>query len=303
MQLLARILSCSAFLGLLLTTGGATTPSAFAASGLSFPAPSGTQWSIVAGYNTATHLAGDPYAIDLVRDDGETSGTPVLAPTDGTLSVSTNCLTVRDAARVAVLLCHVLPGAGLKSGVRVARGQVIGVVAPPGQAGNNGLAHIHLAAHFNEGGRGFGTTIPLVGAYSVEDVQLPATTEANGYSGVTFRSTNVQGAGVATTTAPVVAPAPPPTAAPASSTTSGPPLAGFTPRTRALVVLTRDQATPELIESMRVAAPGSVCTISSLVAGRWVTFIDGAPATVNAPWLQAYPSSVAALTPLFAACG
>src|SRR5688500_13788076 len=66
-----------------------------AANGLSFPAPAGTRWSIAGGYDTATHLDGDPYAIDVVRDDGETSGALVFAPTDGTLSISANCLTVR----------------------------------------------------------------------------------------------------------------------------------------------------------------------------------------------------------------
>ena len=275
-----------------------------AAAGLAFPAPAGTEWSIVAGYNTATHLASDPYAIDVVRADGETSGTPVLAPTDGTLSVSTNCLTIRDAARVAVLLCHVFPVPGLRSGVRVARGQVIGSVAPPGAAGNNGLAHIHIAAHFSDGGRGFGNTVPLIGAYAIEDVQLPATGDADAYSGVTFRSTNVQSAGVTTSTVPVVAPAPPstatPTAAPPASASSAP-LSGFT-GARSLSVVAREATTSDLIATMRAAGGRGTCTLSSLVAGRWVTHIEGAPGAVNVPWQQAYPGPLAAMTPLFAAC-
>lgn len=33
--------------------------------GLRFPALAGTQWKAAAGYNTATHLGVDPYALDL----------------------------------------------------------------------------------------------------------------------------------------------------------------------------------------------------------------------------------------------
>lgn len=296
-RLSARFLAAAALLASLIPGLRA----AEAAAGLSFPAPAGTEWSIVAGYNTATHLASDPYAIDVVRADGETTGTPVLAPTDGALSVSTNCLTIRDAARVAVLLCHVLPLPGLRSGVRVARGQVIGSVAPPGAAGNNGLAHIHIAAHFSDGGRGFGNTVPLIGAYALEDVQLPATGDADAYSGVTFRSTNVQPAGVTTSTAPVVAPAPPSTATPVAASAGGPPLSGFT-GARSLSVVAREATTTDLLATMRAAGGRGTCTLSSLVAGRWVTHIEGAPAAVNLPWQQAYPGPLAAMTPLFATC-
>ncbi len=269
-----------------------------AASGLSFPAPATTQWSIVAGYNTATHIASDPYAIDVVRDDGETDGTAVLAPTDGTLAISTNCLTIRDASKVAVLLCHVLPVPGLKAGARVARGQLIATVAPPGAAGNNGLSHIHIAAHFSDGGRGFGNTIPLAGAYSLGDVQLPATADPDAYSGVSFRSTNIQTAGVTSSTAPVVAPAPPVSAPPASTIETV--LTGFT-GSRSLAVVAREATTTDLVTSMRGTGGRSTCSLSSTVAGRWLTYIEGAPAAVNAPWQQAYPTSVPAMTPLFAA--
>jgi hypothetical protein len=44
------------------------------------------------------------------------------------------------------------------------------------------------------------------------------------------------------------------------------------------------------------------CTISSLVGGSWVAYIDGAPAAVNARWRTTYPASIPALTPLFTAC-
>ncbi len=267
-----------------------------AASGvLAFPAPAGTQWSVVAGYNTATHIAGDPYAIDVVRDDAETSGTSVLAPTDGTLSISSNCLTIRDASRVAILLCHVLPVPGLRAGQRVTQGQVIGSVAPPGQAGNNGLAHIHIAAHYADGGRGFGSTIPLVAAYAIEGVALPATSEPNGYYGMTFRSSNTQVVGTSTSPAIVGTP----TAAPPGEPRR---LAGFTAGTRSLAVVTGASTTDDLVAATGIAA-GRPCTVSSVVVGGWVTYVHGAPAAVNTRWRAVYPAAIPAMTPLFTACG
>lgn len=286
---------------------GAARPGA-AAEGLSFPAPAGTRWSIAAGYNTATHLDGDPYAIDVVRDDGDSTGALVFAPTDGTLSISTNCLTVRDAARVGILLCHVFPQSGLRAGQRVVRGQLLGSVAPPGAAGNNGLAHIHIAAHFSADGRGFGSTIPLAGAYALDGVQLLATADPNAYSGVLFTSTNLQAfppavTATSTSTAKVSSRA---TATPKAGPTPAPgslaSVSGLRPSGSSLVVVVTPSTASDLVSAAR-AAGATGCTFSSLVLGRWVTYIDGAPAAVNEGWRATYPSAVPALTPLFIACG
>lgn len=155
---------------------------------LYFPAPEGSAWAILAGYNTATHSMadrGDPYAIDLHRTDAPTEGTPVLAPISGTVGyVSSSCITIRDASRTSVLLCHLFAPQSLRNRA-VARGQQIGVVAPAGEAGNNGVAHIHLALTAAAGG-----SMPFVGAYALEGIALPATTAANAYADTRFPSTN-----------------------------------------------------------------------------------------------------------------
>lgn len=169
----------------------ATSSQAEAASlGLRFPAPAGTKWTVASGYNTATHLGVDPYALDLVRADGvPTGGTPVLAPVSGTLSGggTSDCAWIR-ADTVTVLICHIITDAVIPQGTRIFQGQRIGVVAPEGQKGNNGLAHIHLAV--NVGGTS-GTSLPFDGDYLLDGVSLPATTLANAYSGaITITSTN-----------------------------------------------------------------------------------------------------------------
>ena len=296
------------WLALAAVVGGwlAAAPPGAAAEGLSFPAPAGTRWSIAAGYNTATHIAGDPYAIDVVRDDAETSGTAVFAPTDGTLSISTNCLTIRDASRVAILLCHVFPQTGLRSGQRVVRGQRIGVVAPPGAAANNGLAHIHIAAHFSTDGRGFGNTIPLAGVYAIEGVQLPATLAGNGYGGVTFASTNVEVA--APTVTPPTTATPKGTATATSTPVPAPPpgslgsVLGLKPSGVSLAVVLAPSTPNDLLAAARTAGATRGCTFASTVNGGWVTYIDGAPASVNDRWRAAYPVALPANTALYFVC-
>ncbi len=154
------------------------------------PGPAGSVWMVAAGYNTPTHVDNDPYAVDIVRTDAETAGTPVLAPISGTLGhVSADSLSIRDEHGNSVLMSHLFPVAGLERGVVVRRGQNLGVVAPAGEARNNGLSHIHLAVSSRSresGERG----IALIGEYAIEGRDLPVTTEFNAHSGVSFVSTN-----------------------------------------------------------------------------------------------------------------
>ena len=161
---------------------------------LAFPAPAGTQWEILAGYNTATHLGTDPHAIDLVRVDGATAGTAVLAPVSGSLTwLGSDCVLVRDAFGMEHLLCHLFPSAGVSVETAVQRGQPLGVVAPDGAANNNGIAHIHYAVHQSLGGGALGMTVPFSGAYALEGVALPAVSSANAYAGTRFTSSNAAG--------------------------------------------------------------------------------------------------------------
>jgi hypothetical protein len=156
---------------------------------LVLPAAAGTEWTVLAGYNTATHSvadANDPYALDMQRTDAPSEGTPVLAPISGTVSfVSSTCLTIRDSAGVRLLLCHIFASQSLRN-TTVARGQYIATIAPAGMAGNNGTAHVHMALTAAAGG-----PLPFDGAYALEGTSLPATTEPGAYTGTNFRSSMV----------------------------------------------------------------------------------------------------------------
>ncbi|MFA7295600.1 MAG: hypothetical protein WC211_00260 [Dehalococcoidia bacterium] len=158
-----------------------------AAASLNLPTETGSEWRVLAGYNTATHSvadANDPYALDLVRSDASTAGSIVYAPFSGTVQYAdTKCVGVRDAQGVSVLLCHPYPDANLR-GRAIARGQRLGVVAPDGEAGNNGAAHIHIALTApNRGG-----PLPFSGRFALEGVDLPPTAEPGAYTDVAFRS-------------------------------------------------------------------------------------------------------------------
>ena len=146
-----------------------------------FPAP-GT-WKVLSGYNTASHVGDDPYALDLVRTDGNTAGQPLLAPVSGQIAwTGSNCIGVNDDHGATIHLCHVFAAANLDRRDRVEVGDVLGTVAPDGAAGNNGIAHIHMAV-FSEG-----RTVPYTGIYALEGRQLPATTAWNAYYDQVFSS-------------------------------------------------------------------------------------------------------------------
>lgn len=166
-------------------------------SGIKFPAPVGTRWEVLAGYNTVTHEGVDPYALDLWRVDGSTGGTALLAPISGEIGYSSDtCISIRTN-EINLMMCHVFADSSLRRGDPVTVGQRIGTVAPDGQAANNGVAHIHFQLNArNDGPGSSGTSLPFAGSYAIEGVDLPAITTSNGYAGRAFVSSNVLGASV-----------------------------------------------------------------------------------------------------------
>lgn len=187
--------------------GSGSTPVHAQAGVLPLPADQGSVWSIVAGYNTGSHFGNDPHAIDIVREDAETTGSTVRAPISGTISfVSTECLTINHGDGLAVLLCHIFPNSGLQRGVSVRVGDALGTVAPAFFASNGGLPHIHLAVHHTAGSGLIQGTIPLTGGWALEGIDLPWTGEFNAHAGTRFVSSNGRN--------PAPAPAPAPQPAP-----------------------------------------------------------------------------------------
>ncbi len=165
-----------------------------AEGGVPFPAPAGTTWSVVAGYNTGTHGdhdGGDPHALDFVRTDAPTDWTPVLAPVDGVITwFDFNGLTIVDANGYAHLLVHIDPDEHIRRSLTVTIGDQVGRVFPVGYDVNGGVAHIHYAIHNTRGGGYLGRTIPFTGTYALEGRDLLWQDEYNLHADVQFTSTN-----------------------------------------------------------------------------------------------------------------
>lgn len=269
--------------------------------GLRFPAPAGTQWRSAAGYNTATHLGVDPYALDLVRADGQpTAGTPLLAPVSGTIAGGGNsdCVWIR-ADDVTVLICHVITDSTIPRNARVTQGQRLGIVAPEGQKGNNGLAHIHLAV--NRGGSS-GTSLPFDGDYMLDGVRFPATTEANAYSGNTspvVTSTNSLTAGTVIAAGASATPARTPTPAPLAQ--RGLIVSGVVQAEGISLVMFGGGTNAELVSGAGCSTTSATFWVT--IAGRFVGYIPAAlvPA-VNAEWNATFPSGLPANTPMIVRC-
>ena len=186
-RLVPAMVAVAVLAGLTLAGVGAT-------GGVPLPAEAGSEWRIVAGYNTGTHSEADghdPHAIDIVREDAATGGSAVLAPTSGSVSfISSDCLSIRDGAGMEHLLCHIKPTEGLRRGAQVAIGEQVGIVWQDGQGKNGGLAHIHYAVHQSRGGGRLGETVPFTGAYAIEGVELLAGSGFNLHGDERFVSTN-----------------------------------------------------------------------------------------------------------------
>ena len=185
---------------------------ASATAGVPLPAEFGSEWVVVAGYNTFSHTGHDPDALDIVRVDGQTAGSLVLAPVGGRVRYAgSDCVSIEDASSLSHLLCHFWPLPGLERGTEVVAGQILGEVAPDGFAGNNGIAHIHYAVHRD----GQGETVPFSGAYALEGVELRNSGQWNEHATRAFVSSN-RLAGAATPT-PTPSPEAPPAADPGPS--------------------------------------------------------------------------------------
>lgn len=178
-------------LGLLLVSApGVQAAGAPADSSVALPFEAGEAVDIIQGYNGGTHQADSVYGLDLVLDDGTTSGAPVLSPIDGTVAwafepgTKTGCIEVlaRDK-KFGVMLCHVVLDRPFARGERIARGQELGTVGAAGMVGNNGTPHVHI--QLQQDGRE-SQPVPFSaaqGGLPIEGLDLPATGASNAHGG------------------------------------------------------------------------------------------------------------------------
>jgi Peptidase family M23 len=132
-----------------------------AAQVLHLPYASGISVDIIQGYNGGTHTGVERYSLDLVRSDGKTSGSPVLAPASGTVAFAQvpgqehGCIGVAmdNSGDFHYMLCHIILNHTYGYGDRVSLGQQLGTVGAPGLVGNNGTSHVHMQLYILPGGQ------------------------------------------------------------------------------------------------------------------------------------------------------
>src|SRR5579884_1641591 len=87
-----------------------------AAPVIHLPYPDRVAVSILQGYNGGTHQGVERYSLDLTRDDGQTSGSPALAPAPGTVvwsyppGTGNGCIGIMidNGGGLHEMLCHLI---------------------------------------------------------------------------------------------------------------------------------------------------------------------------------------------------
>jgi hypothetical protein len=150
------------------------------------PFDAGEAVRVIQGYNGGTHQGASAYGLDLVLENGETSGAPVLAPFDGTVpwafapGEKTGCIEILATDRsFGAMLCHVVLDRPFNRGERVKRGQQLGTVGAAGMVGNNGAPHVHMELHIGGRSSEIVPFSPAEGGLSLDGWDLPATGASN----------------------------------------------------------------------------------------------------------------------------
>ncbi len=160
-------------------------------TGIIWPFSSG-EWEVVQGYNGGTHqnrggFAQYYYSIDWARSDGNTAGQPIYAPVSGSIQWTdrgSGGILIDAGNGYGVALFHVVVNGSASRGGSVERGQQIGVIAGPGDAGYMSMAHVEIAAWRLLDGGGH-ESVPFVGPNAIAGQEFPDTGGGNQHMGAT----------------------------------------------------------------------------------------------------------------------
>jgi uncharacterized protein YraI len=153
---------------------------------------SGGEWEVVQGYNGGTHqnrggFAQYYYSIDWARSDGNTAGQPIYAPVSGSIQWAdrgSGGILIDAGNGYGVALFHVVVNGSVSRGGSVERGQQIGVIAGPGDAGYMSMAHVEIAAWRLLDGGGH-ESVPFTGPNAIAGQEFPDSGGGNQHMGAT----------------------------------------------------------------------------------------------------------------------
>ena len=175
---------------------------------IKWPFVTGATWYVSQGYNTSpsegwSHFNCNPttlkdaisstqtcsqyyqykYSFDVKRLDGNTAGQTVVSAVNGTIrwiDEANGGMSIDLGDGYAYAYFHTILASGLAAGQSVTQGQYLGTVAPAGQAGNGGTAHIHLTLwQTTDGGNWSRNAVPFTGARSIDGSDFPALVDSS----------------------------------------------------------------------------------------------------------------------------
>jgi uncharacterized protein YraI len=158
-------------------------------SNIVWPFESGPNWVIIQGYNGGTHQnrsaqAQYYYALDLARVDGNTAGSSVLSPVNGTVRWNhppSGGLAIDLGNGYTLAMFHTTFRSDLTAGTTVSQGEYLGYISAPGGAGYQATPHLDMTLWAtSDGGR---SAAPYVGANAISGMEFPDTGGFSQYEG------------------------------------------------------------------------------------------------------------------------
>ncbi|HEY7034929.1 MAG TPA: SH3 domain-containing protein [Thermomicrobiales bacterium] len=156
---------------------------------------SGGEWEISQGYNGSSHQNESStwqyeYSFDIARTDGNTAGQPVYSPVDGSVrwtEQASGGISIDMGNGYAVAIFHITVDPSLSWGDPLSQGQYIGYISGPGEDGNVGFDHLHLALWAtDDGGNWSREAVPFVGQNAIAGVEYPDVGGYSQWSGTVF---------------------------------------------------------------------------------------------------------------------
>lgn len=156
----------------------------------------GGEWQISQGYNGPySHWNQSStyqyyYSFDVARTDGNTAGTPIYAPVNGTITwteAASGGISINIGNGYAVAMFHVTFDSSLSWGQEISQGQYLGTISGPGGDGYMGFEHVHMSLwQTSDGGNWDRTAVPFTGQNAISGMDFPDAGGGNQYAGTVF---------------------------------------------------------------------------------------------------------------------
>jgi len=152
----------------------------------------GGEWYISQGYNGPYSHWNESstyqyyYSFDVARTDGNTAGTPIYSPVDGTITWTEGAsggISINMGNGYALAMFHVTFDPSLSWGDSVSQGQYLGTISGPGGDGYMGFEHVHMSLWLtSDGGNWDRTAVPFTGQNAISGMDFPDNGGSNQYA-------------------------------------------------------------------------------------------------------------------------